>query len=44
MEKKANKSYPRDLDDMVARGFLAPGTRFVIHGYDEVFSPPGGVV
>lgn len=36
--------HPRDLDDMVARGFLAPGTRFVIHGYDEVFSPPGGVV
>lgn len=30
--------HPRDLDDLVARGYLAPGTRFVVHGYDEVFS------
>ena len=28
--------HPRDLDDMVARGYLAPGTRFVVHGYDVV--------
>lgn len=28
--------HPRDFDDMVARGFLAPGTTFVVHGYDEV--------
>ncbi|MDP2305904.1 MAG: peptidoglycan-binding protein [Pseudomonadota bacterium] len=28
--------HPRDFDEMVARGFLAPGTTFVVHGYDEV--------
>jgi peptidoglycan hydrolase-like protein with peptidoglycan-binding domain len=28
--------HPRDFDEMVARGFLAPGTTFIIHGYDEV--------
>lgn len=27
--------HPRDLDQMVARGWLAPGARFVVHGYDE---------
>jgi hypothetical protein len=30
--------HARDLDDLVARGYLAPGTRFVVHGYDEVFA------
>lgn len=30
--------HPRDLDEMVARGYLAPGTRFVVHGYDERYS------
>ncbi len=34
--------HPRDLDDMVARGFLAPGTTFVVHGYDEVREAGGG--
>ena len=28
--------HPRDMDELVARGYLAPGTRFVVHGYDEV--------
>ncbi|MDP2316830.1 MAG: peptidoglycan-binding protein [Pseudomonadota bacterium] len=28
--------HPRDFDEMVARGYLAPGTTFVVHGYDEV--------
>jgi peptidoglycan hydrolase-like protein with peptidoglycan-binding domain len=28
--------HPKDLDEMVARGYLAPGTTFVVHGYDEV--------
>lgn len=32
--------HPRDLDEMVARGYLAPGTRFVIHGYDDRYSGP----
>lgn len=32
--------HPRDMDQMVARGYLAPGTRFVIHGYDERYSGP----
>lgn len=27
--------HPRDLDELVARGYLAPGTVFVVHGYDE---------
>lgn len=27
--------HPRDLDEMIAKGYLAPGTRFVVHGYDE---------
>jgi hypothetical protein len=29
--------HPRDLDDMVTRGFLRPGAVFVIHGYDDRF-------
>jgi hypothetical protein len=28
--------HPRDLDELVSRGVLAPGTPFVVHGYDEV--------
>ena len=28
---------PRDMDELVAKGYLAPGTTFVIHGYDETF-------
>ncbi len=32
--------HPRDLDELVARGYLAPGTRFVIHGYDDRYSGP----
>lgn len=32
--------HPRDLDLMIARGYLAPGTRFVVHGYDEQFVGP----
>lgn len=32
--------HPRDLDELVARGYLAPGTRFVVHGYDERYSGP----
>lgn len=32
--------HPRDMDQMVARGYLAPGTRFVIHGYDERYAGP----
>jgi peptidoglycan hydrolase-like protein with peptidoglycan-binding domain len=32
--------HPRDLDDLIARGYLAPGTRFVVHGYDEVRGGP----
>lgn len=32
--------HPRDLDEMVARGYLAPGTRFVVHGYDARYSGP----
>jgi peptidoglycan hydrolase-like protein with peptidoglycan-binding domain len=28
---------PRDMDELVAKGYLAPGTNFVIHGYDESF-------
>ena len=32
--------HPRDLDEMVARGYLAPGTTFVVHGYDEVRAAP----
>ena len=27
--------HPKDFDDLVARGWLAPGTTFVVHGYDE---------
>jgi peptidoglycan hydrolase-like protein with peptidoglycan-binding domain len=29
--------HPRDLDDMITRGYLRPGTVFVIHGYDDRF-------
>ncbi|MCB9745774.1 MAG: peptidoglycan-binding protein [Alphaproteobacteria bacterium] len=29
--------HPRDLDEMIAKGYLAPGTVFVVHGYDERF-------
>ena len=32
--------HPRDMDEIVARGYLAPGTRFVVHGYDERYSGP----
>ncbi len=32
--------HPRDFDEMVARGYLAPGTTFVVHGYDELRSNP----
>lgn len=32
--------HPKDLDEMISRGYLAPGTRFIVHGYDEVFAPP----
>ena len=28
--------HPRDLDELVSRGVLAPGTPFVVHAYDEV--------
>ena len=31
--------HPKDLDEMISRGYLAPGTVFVVHGYDETFSP-----
>jgi hypothetical protein len=27
--------HPRDLDQMITRGYLEVGTRFVVHGYDE---------
>lgn len=27
--------HPRDLDELLAKGYLAPGTRFIVHGYDE---------
>ena len=30
--------HPRDMDEIVAKGYLAPGTRFVVHGYDERYS------
>lgn len=33
--------HPKDLDEMISRGYLAPGTVFVVHGYDETFSPGG---
>jgi peptidoglycan hydrolase-like protein with peptidoglycan-binding domain len=29
--------HPRDMDELVAKGYLAPGSTFVIHGYDERF-------
>lgn len=32
--------HPRDMDEIVARGYLAPGTRFVVHAYDERYSGP----
>lgn len=32
--------HPKDMDEIVARGYLAPGTRFVVHGYDERYSGP----
>lgn len=30
--------HPRDIDEMVAKGYLRPGARFIVHGYDERFS------
>ena len=27
--------HPRDMDELVTKGYLAPGSTFVIHGYDE---------
>ncbi|MCB9759927.1 MAG: murein L,D-transpeptidase [Alphaproteobacteria bacterium] len=30
--------HPKDMDELVARGWMRPGTRFVVHGYDERFS------
>ncbi len=30
--------HPRDVDEMVSKGYLAPGSVLVIHGYDEAWS------
>lgn len=27
--------HPKDLDEMVSKGYIRPGTVFVVHGYDE---------
>lgn len=27
--------HPRDFDEMVSKGYLSPGAKFVVHGYDE---------
>ena len=27
--------HPKDLDEMVSKGYIRPGTIFVVHGYDE---------
>lgn len=32
--------HPRDIDEMVSKGYLAPGSVLVIHGYDESWTPP----
>lgn len=32
--------HPKDMDEIVSKGYLAPGTRFVVHGYDERYSGP----
>lgn len=34
--------HPRDIDELVAKSYLAPGTTFVVHGYDERFTPCSG--
>ena len=31
--------HPKDFDELVTRGWLKPGTLFVVHGYDERFDP-----
>ncbi len=32
--------HPKDLDEMISKGYFAPGTVFVVHGYDETMSTP----
>lgn len=32
--------HPADMDALISRGYLAPGTRFVVHGYDERYAGP----
>ena len=27
--------HPRDLDEMIAKGYVAPGVLFVVHSYDD---------
>ena len=31
--------HPRDFDEIIGKGYLAPGTVLVIHGYDEISEP-----
>lgn len=36
--------HPRDVDEMVAKGYLAPGVILVIHGYDESWAGASALV